>query len=247
MELELQKRQSEYMNKELKINNDYDELKINIKRYIEDMKKLKIEKERINFYAKDLEGQSKVIHKHNIIMEKAKISLEQMRAEIDIKESLLRTEKGRIESSQKDVTIREKALTNLNRKYKQDNILDKDSSIKHVKLISNELTEKTPTRKVNDKVRSCRTRTSKPLHFDANDFIEKLEKSFGKEPDFDNYIASEKTRLTKLREHKKTQVHSTDTKNKRSMRISEFGTESQSRIKHKPKYTNLYKSFANDI
>ena len=183
-EIDLQKQQLLFTNKEIQLKREYDELQLKVDKYCYDKRVLEGEKERLAKLAIQVKEESEIIYKYKSSIDDTKQMLEDYRNDIDIKEIILHKEKAKVKHDQHDIDLMQKALLNTRIQQLQSPLASRTSGSVNVgtPIASRMMT----VRKVEVKDR-----------FRANDFITDLQRTLGKQPEFSEYIAKEKDLLWK--------------------------------------------------
>eukprot|EP01022_Parablepharisma_sp_SALTPOND_P021048 TRINITY_DN39_c0_g1_i8.p1 TRINITY_DN39_c0_g1~~TRINITY_DN39_c0_g1_i8.p1 ORF type:complete len:1537 (-),score=275.86 TRINITY_DN39_c0_g1_i8:771-5381(-) len=200
---ELQRRQQAWMEKELQLRREYDELQLKIDKYCYEKRQVDAEKERLEKLALQVEEESRVIYKYKSTIDKTRQELEQMRAEVDTKESILRTEKAKVDQAQKEMQLKQRALESVQTQYLKDQANRPLTSIASPRKIEMGSTfNRRQDEERLHKLSQVRRSVARPVmdSFKASDFIQELEKDFGRQPRFVDYIVGEKNLLLKSKQ-----------------------------------------------
>ena len=132
-----------------------------------------------------------------------------MRIEVDTKESLLRTEKAKVDQAQKDMFLKQRALESVHiQRLKEQAVPQVNVPLAASSMTSPKKAEEIATIRRQEeermrKIAQMRKSMNKPItdSFKASDFIQELEKDFGKQqPKFMDYIVGEKNLLLKSKQ-----------------------------------------------
>jgi len=195
-ESELLKRQQLLTAREMELHREYDELQNMIDKHCYDQREFDLEKQRIEVLALQVEEESRIIYKYKSTIEGTKQELEQLKADIEAKEAVLRNEKVQVNHAKKDLYMKEQILNTVNKKHEREANLNKALAVLTNKTSKDNLTT---TEDITKKLTAKKPPVKTVGAFNANDFINRLERNFGKQ-NMAEYITGEQNSLFRAKQ-----------------------------------------------
>jgi len=186
---ELQRKLKMWEEKSKEDKRNKDELHLEMERVNAEKRRLEVEKKRLEELAYQVEEESRIIYNYKESIGKTREELEQMRADIDNKTIALRAEKARVDYKQKEVNTKQQALEDVHVKY----IREKPKLSKSV--LESRVPIEIHKAKEQKVIKQPTMNMKRGGLFRASEFINNLERDYGNQPEFTDYIVSEKNRL----------------------------------------------------
>lgn len=186
---ELLRKQQTWSEREEQLRRDSEELELSLNKHALEQRLIDAEKERVKKIALQVEEESRTICNYRTVIEETRAELEEMKAEVDTRESALRSQKAKTEYDQKDLDLRLSAFEKTQLQYLKKPMVSVPMTMKSVQL-PRKTVEYQPqhiskghaVKKVNSSFDS----------FKASDFIRDMHRNFGTQASFTDYMASER-------------------------------------------------------
>ena len=195
----LLERQKEWDKDEAKLKHTNDELQLNADKYCYELRQFEAERAKLEDLALKIEEESKMIYKYKSSAEDIKEQLQEMRNDIDLKELMLRKESSAFGYKKNELDLKESALLSTQAQYFKEKKLGNTQIASNLIKVPRELAITTQSNEdKSPQLKSKRKKKKSAMDkFKADEFIKELERNNPSQPNYIDYIVSERAGLMK--------------------------------------------------